>query len=460
MLTKLITNDIIVFVNETAYYLGGENMKKLLCGMTALLAGTVLLTGCGGGSNKSSSDDGKTKITFWASPNPTQLKYWKAIASDFEKENDDIIVEVSQMKESPSSEATIQSAIASKTAPTLSENINRSFAAQLAASEAILPLEKQDAFNSIVEKRNMTMTIDSWKFSNGSQYVLPVYSNPILFGWRLDILKELGFDEAPKTYSELLAVADKLKGTDKAIWAKKDISDPTAWMRWFDFFPLYNAASGGSNFVENNKFVADEQAMADVFGLISDLSKANVLRTGESTDAFENGDSVMVDLGPWTFPNWAEKFPELKFGENYTVTTPVVPDELADAESVSTYADAKGIVMYAQATKEEQKAAMKFLEFVYSDEENDMKFLEMTSLIPARDDATENDSFKAYFEANPVMKVYAENVPFAVPAMDNEKYNEIQQAFGEKAWVPVVRGEKDAAAAVKGAREAVKGALK
>ena len=65
------------------------------------------------------------------------------MAADFEKQNEDITVEVSQMKESPSSEATIQSAIASNTAPTLSENINRSFAAQLAASQAILPLENK-----------------------------------------------------------------------------------------------------------------------------------------------------------------------------------------------------------------------------------------------------------------------------------------------------------------------------
>ena len=189
------------------------------------------------------------------------------------------------------------------------------------------------------------------------------------------------------------------------------------------------------------------------------LADAKVLRTGEATDPFENGDSIMTDLGPWTFPNWEEKYPELKFGENYTVTTPVVPDALADAEQVSTYADAKGIVMYAQATEEEQAAAMKFLEFVYSDENNDMKLLEMTSLIPARDDATENDAFKAYFEENPAMKVYAENVPYAVPAMDNEKYNDIQQVFGEQAWVPVVRGEKDAKTAVSDAKTAVEGAL-
>lgn len=436
-------------------------MKKLLFGISSILAGTILLTGCGGNSGEtdSGSSDGKTKITFWAAPNPTQLNYWEEMAEAFEKENEDITVEVSQMKESPSSEATIQSAIASNTAPTLSENINRSFAAQLAASQAILPLDKQSQFDGIVEKRTMSQTIDSWQFSDGSQYVLPVYSNPILFGWRLDTLKELGFDQAPKTYSELLAVVEKLKGTDKALWAKKDLTDPTAWMRWFDFFPLYDAASNGGNFVEDNKYVADEQAMGEVFDLMSTLAEAKVLRTGEATDPFENGDSIMTDLGPWTFPNWEEKYPELKFGENYTVTPPVVPDSLSDEEHISTYADAKGIVMYAQATEEEQAAAMKFLDFVYSDENNDMRLLELTSLIPARDDATENDAFKAYFEENPAMKVYAENVPYAVPAMDNEKYNDIQQVFGEQAWVPVLRGEKEAKTAVTDAKKAVEGAL-
>jgi multiple sugar transport system substrate-binding protein len=436
-------------------------MNKFLLGTVTLLAGMVLFSGCGNKSkeNNLSSNDGKTKVTFWAAPNPTQLKYWQQMTKDFEKQNDDITVEVTQMKESPSSEATIQSAIASNTAPTLSENINRSFAAQLAASQAILPLEKQETFESIVQSRKMSKTIESWEFSDGSQYVLPVYSNPILFGWRLDLLKELGFDEAPKTYSELLKVVDKVKKTDKALWAKKDLADPTAWMRWFDFFPLYDAASEGASFVENEKFSADEIAMKDVFELISTLADAKVLRTGEATDPFENGDSIMTDLGPWTFPNWEEKYPELKFGENYTVTTPVVPDAMADKETISTYADAKGIVMYAQATKEEQAAAMKFLAFVYGDEQNDMKFLEMTSLIPARDDATENDTFKAYFEENPAMKVYAENVPYAVPAMDNEKYNDIQQAFGEQAWVPAVRGEKDASTAVTDAKKAVEGAL-
>lgn len=437
-------------------------LKKFFVGAFTVLLSAILITGCSS-SNKedTGSKDGKTEITFWAAPNPTQLKYWEEMAAAFEKENADISVEVTQMKESPSSEATIQSAIASKTAPTLSENINRSFAAQLAASQAIVPLNKQSNFEKIVEGRNMSQTIESWKFSNENQYVIPVYSNPILFGWRIDLLKELGYNEPPKTYSELMEVASKLKEKypDKALWAKGDIVDPTAWMRWFDFFPLYNAASGGKSMVENNKFVADKEATLNVFNLISDLQKEELLMTGESTDPFENKISLMADLGPWTFPNWAEKYPELKLDENYTISTPVVPDNMKNEKQVSTYADAKGIVMYAQATDEQKEAAMKFMDFVFSDEKHDMEFLETTSLIPARDDATENDVFKEFFASHPEMEAYAKSVPYAVPAMDNEKYNDIQQVFGEQAWVPVARGEKDASVAWKDMQKAIEGVL-
>ena len=78
-------------------------MKKMLFGIAAVVAVTVLFTGCSNQSKESGSGatDGKTKITFWAAPTPTQLKYWQEMAADFEKQNEDITVEVSQMKESP-----------------------------------------------------------------------------------------------------------------------------------------------------------------------------------------------------------------------------------------------------------------------------------------------------------------------------------------------------------------------
>ncbi|EAC5220608.1 carbohydrate ABC transporter substrate-binding protein [Listeria monocytogenes] len=433
--------------------------KIAIAALSVVVAGS-LLTACGGGNSKS-DDNGKTKVTFWAAPNPTQVKYWDEMAKAYEKENPDVTIEVSQMKESPSSEATIQSAIASKTAPTMSENINRSFAAQLADSKAIVPLNDVKGLDDVVKERNMSETMDSWKFSDGNQYVLPVYSNPILFAWRLDTLKELGYDAPPKTYSEALEVGKKLKAKypDKVLWAKGDLSDPTAWMRWFDFFPLYDAASKGNAFVEDGKLVADDKAGTELLTFMSELQKNKLLLASKATDPFETGTSIMADNGPWTFPNWDEKFPELKYNENYAITAPLVPDSMANEKNIATYADSKGVVMYAQATDKEKEAAMDFLKFVYNDDKNDLKFLETTNLIPARDDATENKTFTAFFKENPELEVYAANVPYSIPAMDDAKYNDIQQILGEEAWNPVVRGEKKPAKAWSDMKKAEDGVL-
>lgn len=45
--------------------------KIAIAALSVVVAGS-LLTACGGGNSKS-DDNGKTKVTFWAAPNPTQV---------------------------------------------------------------------------------------------------------------------------------------------------------------------------------------------------------------------------------------------------------------------------------------------------------------------------------------------------------------------------------------------------
>ncbi|MFJ5762286.1 ABC transporter substrate-binding protein [Neobacillus sp. NPDC093182] len=439
-------------------------MKKVASIVFAASLTVAGLAACSTGNKEQSGGadkNGVTTIEFWAAPNPTQQVYWKEVAEEFTKENPKIKVNVSPMKESPTSEASIQSAIAGGSAPTISENINRGFAAQLSESKALVPLDELEGWDEVKESRNMAETMKGWEFADGHQYVLPIYSNAMLFGWRLDILKELGYNEPPKTYSEMLDVAEKLKAKypDKYLWAKADLADPTAWKRWFDFFMLYDAASNGNKFVEGTKFTGNQKAGEQVLGLMDDLRKADALLTRQSKDPFESGLGIFVDVGPWTIPYWAEKFPELKFNETFTLAAPPVPDGM-DTENVKTFADTKGLVIYASATKEQQKAAMTFINWVYSTPDNDLKWLEKTSLPPARDDLTTNDTFKAFFDKNPALQPYAAAVPNGIPPMDNSKYNDIQTFIGQHAFNPVVKGEKDPKTGWKDMQKAIEEALK
>jgi multiple sugar transport system substrate-binding protein len=438
--------------------------RKFLKLLSMLLVAVLVGAGCQGqaGNQQGEGKKGTTvQIDFWAAPNPTQQAFWKKMADRYMAEHKNVKIKVSPMPESPSSEAGIQSAIASGNAPVISENISRGFAAQLADSHAIVPLDEFKGFDDLINKRQMKNTISAWKFADHHQYVLPIYSNAMLFGWRIDILKELGYNAPPKTYSEVIEVGKKLKAKypDKFLWARADLVQPTWWARWFDFFMLYNAASNGNHFIEGDKFTADREAGVKTLQFFKDLSKNNLLLTRKTTDPFESGTSIMVDLGPWTFPYWAQKFPEMKFNKNYVLSLPPVPDGMDPAKS-KTFADTKGLVIYASATKEQQQAAFDFIKWVYSDPQNDLEWFKETNLPPARDDLSTNKAFVSYLDANPQLKQYAENIPNALPPIDNAKTVDIQQLIGEQALNPVVKGEKDPEKAWDDMEKAINGVLK
>ncbi|WAA13869.1 extracellular solute-binding protein [Fervidibacillus halotolerans] len=424
----------------------------------------IPLTGCQGSGDEASDDSENENVVefeFWAAPNPTQEAFWKGMAEEYMKENKNVKINVSPMPESPSSEAGIQAAIASGSAPAASENISRGFAAQLSDSQAIVPLDEFEGYDDLIANRNMEGSIAGWEFADGHQYVLPIYSNAMMFAWRLDILKELGYKEPPKTYSEVIEVGQKLKEKypDKFLWARADLVQPTWWARWFDFFMIYNAASGGANFTSGSDFVADRDAGIKTLTFFKDLNDNELVLTREATDPFETGMSIMMDIGPWTFPYWAEKFPELKYNETYTLSMPPVPDDVNPADS-KTFADTKGIVIYSQASEEQQKAAFDFLTWVYSNPENDLTWFEKTNLPPARDDLSTNEAFLSYLEESPQLNMFAENIPNATPAIDNEKFVEIQEEIGKQALNPIMKGDKDPEKAWDDMVDAISGVLK
>jgi multiple sugar transport system substrate-binding protein len=437
-------------------------LKKKMSLLLLLVMVTTMLAACASkNAEKNQTTDGVTTIEFWASPNPPQQAYWQAIAKEYEAVNPKVKVRVSPMKETPSSEANIQSAIAGGNAPTISENMSRGFAAQLAGSKALVPLDTLSGWNEVISERNMKNTIEPWKFADGHQYVMPIYSNAMMFGWRIDILKQLGYTEPPKTYSQMIDVAKKLKAKfpDKYVWATPDLADPTAWKRWFDFFMIYDAASNGNKFIEGSKFVADDKAGIATLGFFDSLRKEKALLAENVKDPFETGAGIFTALGPWTFSYWAEKFPEMKYNETFTLSPPPVPDDVK-AEHPQTFADTKGLVIYASAPKEKQEAGLAFIKWVYADAKHDLSWFEKTNLPPARDDLATNAAFKPIFAKNPALKVYADAVPYAIPPMDNAKFNELQTLIGQNALNPVVRGEIDPLAGWNNMKKAIEGGLK
>lgn len=435
-------------------------MKKKLVKSTAMILLTAAaLTACSGSGESSETTQAQAEaeesssgeaqasgeviqIDFWSAPQVSQQAFWESMAQQYKEVNPNVEVTVTAMPESPSSEAGIQSAIASGTAPAASENVFRGFASQLAEAQAIVPLDSFEGFDDIVTSRNMTAMMDAWQFSDGHQYVLPMFSNPSMFLWRIDLLQELGFESAPATYSEVYEVGKALKEKypDKFVWASSDFTNTSWYKRWWDWLTLYLAASEGNAFIEDNALVADDEAATAVFDFFDQMNQNGYLLAQETTDPFETGLALTTQFVPFRFLAMHEKYPDLVYEENYVVAPAPVPDGVP-TENVKTMSDNKGVVIYASVPEEEQQAAYDFIKWVYEDGAHDAEWMDTTFLLPAQDNLLENQEFSALFEESPELVPFAENVGNAVPAIDNADYVETHTAIGEKGLVPILNGE-------------------
>lgn len=324
-------------------------------------------------------------------------------------------------------------------------------------SDAVVPLDTLPGWEELLKSRKMEQTIQAWQFPDGHYYILPIYSNAMLFGWRTDTLEALGYEEPPRTYSEVIEAGKKLREHDRGMFllARPALAQNTWWERWFDFLLLYNAASDGQPFISGSEITADDGAVLQVFRFYKELNDDQLLLTRTATDPFATGLSIWQELGPWTFSDWAERFPELQYGVNYTLTPAPVPDGFPADQPVKTFADAKGLVIYAQSSPEEQRALFEFIKWVYADPANDLEWLEVTGLPPARDDLSTNPVFQAFFEANPVLLPYAEALPHAVPPFTNSRFADIQTTLSDEGLLPVLAGRKTPEEAWRDAKAAI-----
>lgn len=386
----------------------------------------------------------QVEITFWSAPNPSQEVFWRQMAEAYMAANPGVKINVSPMPETPTSEAGILAAIAGGVAPTASENVFIGFGSELVKSKAIVPWNTFPEWEELVKARNISSTIKAWEFPGGNYYIIPMYVNAMLVAWRMDILRELGYERPPRTYSEVLALGERLKAKypDKFLWLRSELEVPTWWQRWFDFFVFYYAASKGQPIIAGNTITADDKAAVEVLRFFKTLRDKKLLITEPLAQGFEVGKTVMTVLGPWTFPWWKENYPELVYGETFVLTPPPVPDWYPAAEPIYTFADAKGVVLYSQATAEQQRAMWDFIRWVLSDPEHDLAWVKITGMLPARDDVGTNPLFTAYIEEKePALLPYAESIAFAVPPIAHPQFVEIQERMGLECIYPVLIGE-------------------
>ena len=159
-------------------------------------------------------------------------------------------------------------------------------------------------------------------------------------------------------------------------------------------------------------------------------------------DLFIKGKVLADIVGPWKVAHLA------KFGPDIDYTYGPLPRPEGLTGPVLTYADPKSIVIFS--TTPYPKKAWEFVKFMVS-KESDRMLMEIATQMPVRKNLLEDEMFSDFFQKNPKLRVFAENVPYAV-GLDRSIY--LQEIFD------IISQEYDAACIyrVKSPREGIKDA--
>ena len=222
------------------------------------------------------------------------------------------------------------------------------------------------------------------------------------------------------------------------------------WQRFFDFYPLYLAASGGAPLVENNKAVFNNKYAIDVFKFLRKLYENNYFpqeRLTARQDPFLAGAIATRLVGPWEIIH-AEKFKDENF--RYTYTTVPVPND--HTGPVYTYGDPKNIVVFN--TCKDPDLAWEFLSY-FCNGKNELKFIEITTQYPRRKDLLIDSTYVEYFDKNPMLKIFAKQAKYVRGTDASPVLKEVFDLISQQYEACVIYGVKSPEEAVTDAAEAV-----
>jgi multiple sugar transport system substrate-binding protein len=298
----------------------------------------------------------------------------------------------------------------------------------------------KDFYENIIEESSV----------DGELQLLPWNATPQALIYRGDWFEEEGL-EAPKTWAEFIAAAEKLT---------KDTDNDGKVDQWgFGMIGTRNS-SGASRFYpvmrsfgaeeirkdKNGKWVSDvgSDEAKKAFQLYGDLvNKYEVVPPGvtetgfpEAANLFATNKVAMMFTGPNALGTIYAENPDLK-GKIYSTPIP------KDKEHVSTF----GIIGYGiSETSEHKEEVADWLKFLVS-KENSLKWNELSGRLPTRKDVGESQQL-----TTPEMAGFSEAIKYAFPIPNFSTYTQFSDIVSE-GYQSMVTGDGKAEDVVKTAQE-------
>ena len=413
------------------------NLKIIFC--IIILAFTLA---CG------RDDRADNMLVFWSSNNAEEMAFAKKYTDQWNAISSNKPVALQPVPEGQSSEEVILAAVVGKTTPDIYANMWQGDVEDFAQSGVLIALDSLDGFMEFIYQRCDSSVIEEITSQNGHIYQVPWKVNPIMLMYNPKLFADAGITEVPSDYASYLEAGAKLK--EKNIMLGISETHAIWWQRFFNFLPLYYAASEGMPLVEKGKAVFNNEHGVAVFAFLQKIYSNGYFPREQlkgQSDPFLASRVASTFTGPWTI-----EFNDQFKPEGFEYDFHHVPLPQADTTAAYSYGDPKNIVIFNSCT--DPHTAWRLLETMLS-AEADKYFLELSGQFPRRKDLNTNPIFTSYLQSHPKMIPIAKQAD-KVRGIDNHQFmKEVLDLISQEYELCVVYGKKDPKEAIDDAARAV-----
>jgi multiple sugar transport system substrate-binding protein len=319
-------------------------------------------------------------------------------------------VRVQPLPAGRSSEEVLLAAIVARATPDVSSNVSSALLARLVRAGGVVRLDDRVATAARLRERASPAMLAPLRLPDGGLYAFPWKTNPEMLLYDVDALAAAGIGP-PRTHGELLEAFRRLARdtdgdgrTDRwALWAPLK----TTWYeRFYDFYPLYLASSGGATLVADGRVTFENEAAVAALDVLRRgfaeglLPRANFAL---GRDPFADRTVAMKIIGPW----FVRELEELAAPGLRWDVAPVPRADGASPAGHHAFADLRNVAVFS--TTRHPDAAARFVAYLTSPEA-DRLLIEEASQLPYRRGLAADPRFAASLARWPALDVFAAQV--------------------------------------------------
>jgi multiple sugar transport system substrate-binding protein len=341
------------------------------------LLSSLLLAGCA-----KPASQGIT-LEFWAIGREGEAV--GHLLPEFEKSHPDIHVRIQQIPLTAAHEKLL-TAYAGGSLPDLAQ-IGNTWIPEFAALHALEPLQARVAHSGVIREDDYFATAWATNRIGGVLYGIPWYVDTRLLFYRVDLLRDAGFDAPPRDWSEWQAQMDAIRakshGKRWGALLPTNEYDQLLALALQEHVPLLRDGGRYGNF-ESAGF---KRALAFYVGLFKrgDVPPYTNVQVTNPWQAFGRGDFVFYLSGPWNIGEFRKRLPESRQSE---WSTAQLPGPHGPGDSV-TY----GSSLVIPRSSRHKDAAWTLIEYL-SRPEVQVHFYELLGDLPARRSSWESPVLK------------------------------------------------------------------